>query len=285
MVRLAHHERVFGRAPRSPTITACVIARDEAANLAELLPGLRWADEVLVLVDAATEDDSVAVATPLADRVELLPFVSFPVQRNAALALASGSWIFFVDADERVSQALADEVRAAVGTSERALAQSEEGAPVGYWVPRHNIIFGRLIRGGGWAPDYQLRLLRRGYAQYDESQPVHEIVTLDGPDGYLSERLLHLNYRTFGQFAAKQRRYTAMEAEALRAQGARYRARALVGQPLREFWRRYVGLGGWKDGPVGLYLSLAMAYYAFRRVELTRRDQELGSGVRRHSGS
>ncbi len=268
-----------------PTMTACVIARDEAENLAELLPQLRWADEVLVLIDDATIDNSPTVASGLADRVEILPFGSFSSFRNRALDLAQSKWIFFVDADERVSADLAEEVRVAVSDSELRLAEgrSESGrtptddqpassaVPVAYWVPRHNIMFGRLVQGGGWSPDYQLRLVRRSHGRYDETRIVHETLVIDGPAGFLTKPLLHFNYTSFRQFFEKQRRYTTMEAEAIRASGARPRRRALIGAPLREFVRRFFGEGGWIDGPVGLFLSLSMAYYAFRRVRLARR--------------
>lgn len=252
-------------------ISACVIARDEAENLSELLPTLRWADELLVLIDAATRDRSVEIAVSLAHRVEVQPFSSFSSFRNVALSLARGPWVFFVDADERVSAALAEEVRAVVGESEREAAAGNRHAVVGYWVPRHNIIFGRLVQGGGWSPDYQLRLMRCDRARYDEGRVVHETVLLDGPAAHLHERLLHLNYRTLGQFFEKQRRYTTMEAASLRAQGVRFRRRALLGQPLRQLIRHYLLLGGWRDGPVGLFLSLAMAYYTWQRVRLVRR--------------
>jgi hypothetical protein len=265
----------------APRITACVIARDEAAHLPEVLPTLRWADEALVVVDDATTDGSATVAAPLADRVEVRPFVSFPVFRNEALDLATGDWVFFVDADERVSAALAREARAAVDTSERSLGQRAPDALVGYWVPRHNIMFGRLIVGGGWSPDHQLRLLRRTHARYDEARLVHEVVLLDGPAGYLTERLLHLNYTSLRQFATKQRRYTLMEADALRAQGVTFSAGGLIGQPLREFVRRYLLLGGWRDGLIGLFLSLSMAYYALQRVRLVRRHNGAGTASAR----
>ena len=258
-------------------ITACVIARDEARNLKELLPTLRWADEVLVLVDDATVDDSEKVARKAANRVEVLRFVSFPAFRNAAIQLATCPWIFFIDADERVSGELAEEVKVAVASSEGALEAASADAPVGYWIGRHNIIFGRLVRGGGWSPDYQMRLLRRNRAHYDETRFVHEIVHLDGPAGYITERLLHLNYETPSEFLRRQRRYTRMEADSLRADGVTFRQLALLGQPLREFIRRYIGLGGWKDGPIGLFLSLALAYFAFRRVQLVRRDPPLSA--------
>ena len=100
-------------------VTACVIARNAAADLAEMLPGLRWADEVLVLVDDRTRDDSVQVAQGLADRVVLRPFASFPAFRNLALDLARTEWVFFVDADERVHPPILSSQEAAIGSSTR----------------------------------------------------------------------------------------------------------------------------------------------------------------------
>jgi glycosyltransferase involved in cell wall biosynthesis len=253
------------------SITACVIARDEAQNLGELLPLLRWADEILVLVDDATADDSAAVAGRLADRVEVLPFRSFAAFRNAALQLASAPWVLFVDADERVPPELAEEARHAARRAEAALAVGDPAAPAGYWIPRRNIVLGRLLRGGGWAPDAQLRLLRRDRAQYDEARPVHEVAVLDGPSGHLSQPLVHFNYSSVRQFWSKQRRYTDRALGALRALGPRLRRRSLVGAPIREFWRRYVTLAGWRDGRVGLFLALALGYWAFQRTRLARR--------------
>jgi hypothetical protein len=160
-------------------------------------------------------------------------------------------------------------VRESATRSERLLTLNEPGAPTGYWVPRSNIILGRLVRGGGWAPDYQLRLLRRGRASYDESRTVHETVLLDGPAGYLTHGFIHYNYRSWSDFLVRQRGYTALEAQALREAGVRFRCRSLAGQPLREFAHRYLWLGGWKDGLLGLRLSLTMAYFAHKRVRLT----------------
>lgn len=253
------------------SITACVVARDEAGNLEDLLPTLRWADELLVLVDDASVDGSAQVAAELADRAEVRRFGSFAAFRNAALALAACPWILFVDADERVSDRLVAEVRAAAAASADRLAAGETLAPIGYWVPRRNVIFGRLMAGGGWWPDYQLRLLRVANARYDEARLVHEVAVLDGEAGHLAEPLLHLSYCTPGEFIARQRRYTDLEAHALAAGGAAFRRRSLVGQPVRELARRYVSLGGWRDGPVGLFLCLAMAYFVFKRVRLTRK--------------
>jgi hypothetical protein len=134
----------------------------------------------------------------------------------------------------------------------------------GWWVPRDNYIFGRLTCHAGWSPDYQLRLLRRGHARYDPARPVHETVLLGGEAGYLSNCLVHYNYDSLRRFAAKQRRYARLEAQALAERGVRPRPRSLLLQPLREFRRRFLELEGYRDGWHGLVLSSLLAYYTFR---------------------
>ena len=134
-----------------------------------------------------------------------------------------------------------------------------DGGYDGWWVPRRNLIFGREVRHGGWYPDYQLRLLRVGRAHYDPAREVHEVVLLDGPEGYLSCPLWHHNYRTLGQFAAKQRQYVDLEAGIRLKQGVRPKPWTYLAQPLREFWRRYVRLKGYRDGWLGLVLAALIA--------------------------
>ncbi len=231
-------------------LSAIVLTQNEERNIVDCLRSLSWADEVLVL-DSGSEDATVDLAQEMGARVETRPFDNFPCQRNAALELAGGEWLFFVDADERATEELAGEVR-------KAIAEEEAD---GFWVPRRNYIFGRWIRYAGWYPDYQLRLFRRHKGRYDESREVHELVMLDGPQGYLENPLIHYNYEDIGQFIERQNRYTEMEAAYLFRGGARAKMRNFVLQPCREFRRRYITLQGYRDGRHGLLLSLLMAYY------------------------
>jgi hypothetical protein len=231
-------------------LSAIVLTQNEERNIVDCLRSLSWADEVLVL-DSGSEDGTVDLAQEMGARVETRPFDNYPCQRNAALELAQGEWVFFVDADERASEELAAEVR-------KAIAQEEAD---GFWVPRRNYIFGRWIRYAGWYPDYQLRLFRRHKGRYDESREVHELVVLDGPQGYLENPLIHYNYEDIGQFIERQNRYAEMEAAYLFRGGARARVRNFVLQPCREFRRRYITLQGYRDGGLGLLLSLLLAYY------------------------
>src|SRR5262249_1543524 len=102
-----------GYALRNPRISVLILARDEEENLAECLHAARWADEIGVVVDAASQDRTEAIARELADIVAVRTFDDFASQRNAALDLSSGDWVFAIDADERATPALADEVRRA----------------------------------------------------------------------------------------------------------------------------------------------------------------------------
>jgi glycosyltransferase involved in cell wall biosynthesis len=255
---------------RPPSLTAAVLARDESTKIERCLAALTWADERLVLVDAATRDDTVDRAAALGARVATRPFSSFAEQRNAALDLAETEWVLFVDADELVTPELAAEVREVLEKTGQQGAKSASSplhpvapSPVGFWIPRHNLICGRWIRHAGWYPDVQLRLLRRGRARYDEDRPVHELVVLDGPAGRLAEPLIHYNYATLGEFRRKQASYSELEAQALYRRGVRPRVRNFILQPLREFWRRYVRLRGCKEGLLGLQLATLLGWSTF----------------------
>jgi glycosyltransferase involved in cell wall biosynthesis len=251
-------------------LTAAVIARDEERNLPGCLASLAFADERLVLVATQTLDRTREVARLCGARVEERPFDNFAAQRDAALRLAQGEWVLFVDADERVSASLCEEVL-------RTVAQP--GNARGFWIPRHNLLLGRVVRNAGWYPDHQLRLLERRAAHFDPTRPVHELALVDGPVGHLREPLVHYNYASLSQFVRKQERYSALEAERWLATYGRPRPRAVIGQPIREFWRRYVVLRGYREGFLGLVLCALLAYYAGKAVVLARRRYALASAT------
>ncbi len=235
---------------KQPKLTVIILAKNEERNIAECIASVQWADEVVVF-DSFSQDRTVELAQEAGAMVLQHPFQNFAQQRNAALEAVDTDWVFFVDADERVTPELAAEVRCAI----------QDESHSGWWVPRHNYIFGQVIRHAGWYPDYQLRLLRHGKAHYDPKREVHEIVILDGEAGYLENPLIHYNYDNLAQFIERQSRYTDYEAKILFEQGIRPRPHNFILQPLREFRRRYISLEGYKDGFHGLLLSLLMAYY------------------------
>ena len=239
------------------TLSVVILTRNEEKHIRECIASVRnWADEVMVL-DSLSTDRTAELAREMGVRVESRAFENYPTQRNAALDLAQGEWLFFIDADERATPAVGTEIHAAIN-----------GEKVGFWIPRRNFIFGKEIRYTGWSPDYQPRVLLKGKARFDPERKVHELVLWDGPVGYLKQPLIHYNYETLAQFRKKQTQYTQFEAQVWYAEGKRARWRGFVGQPMREFFRRFVSLQGWRDGGHGLLLSVLMAYYAFVRQTL-----------------
>lgn len=234
--------------PSQPTLTAVILTLNEAAHIQACIDSLRWADRVVVF-DSFSQDETESLARAAGADVLHSRFENYAQQRNAALDVVQADWVFFVDADERGTEELGAEIR-------QVMAVRPES---GWYVPRHNYIFGRLTRGAGWFPDYQLRLFRQGKVRYE--RPVHEIAVVDGQIGYLQKPLLHYNYQDMAHFRAKQRVYTAYDAAILKADGVRPKPHNFVLQPLRHFVWRYVTLQGYRDGWHGLRLSLYMTYY------------------------
>lgn len=248
-----------------PQLIAVILTLNEVGHIAECISSLDWADRV-VLFDSGSDDGTVPAAEAAGAEIGSRPFDNYAAQRNAALDFVAAHpaqqegdkdcWVLFVDADERGTPALGAEIRSVIA----------ERPESGWYVPRHNIIFGRLTLGAGWYPDYQLRLLRLGRARY--TRPVHEIAKVDGATGHLNNYLLHYNYRDPAHFHAKQRTYVAHDAAILKAEGVRPKPRNYILQPLRQFYWRYVVLKGYRDGLHGLRLSLYMSYYEWRKYRL-----------------
>lgn len=238
--------------PSAAAVTTVVLTLNEAGHLPDCLESVRELGPVLVL-DSGSRDATVAIARAAGARVETRPFVNYSIQRQAALDLVDTPWVFFVDADERVPPPLASAVS-------RAVARTDADAPVAYWIARRNLFWGHALRGGGWWPDRQLRLLRVDRARYDPARAVHELAEIRGTTGRIDSPLEHLNYASWAEFHAKQRAYARLEADRRRAAGQRLRPHNLLLQPLREFQRRFITHQGYRDGVLGLRLAMAMAW-------------------------
>jgi glycosyltransferase involved in cell wall biosynthesis len=230
-------------------VTAVVLTLNEERNVKECLASLAWADRMVVF-DSFSTDRTVDLARAAGAEVIQHPFENYAQQHNAALDQVEADWIFFVDADERATPELAEEVRAVTDGHHEQVAWA---------MPRHNYIFGRLTLGAGWYPDYQTRLLLRGRVYWE--RPVHEFAVLDGPRGYLESPLIHYNYADLADFVDRQERYTGVDAGILFEQGVHPRLYTPYSQAVRQFWWRFVTLRGTQDGLHGLWLSLLMAYY------------------------
>jgi glycosyltransferase involved in cell wall biosynthesis len=248
---------------RRPTISACVIARNEADELAECLAGLTWADEIVVVDDEST-DGPVKVAERFTPRVLVrAKRDDFAAQRNFALDAAVGEWVLFVDADERVTDALREEILTAVR------APGVEG----YFVRRQDINFGYVFRYGESMRAPLLRLARRGAGRFEGR--VHEIWRVGGATRILRSPLLHYSHADVSAFVRKVDYQSSLAATRLAEEGRGAHAWELVVHPLGNFFRNYVVHQGFRDGVPGLIYAALMALHPFlaraKRWERSRR--------------
>ena len=236
-------------------VTVTVITRDESAHIAAALQSVSWADEIIV-VDSGSTDGTVAIATPLATRVEVRDWSGYSAQKNYAAGLASNDWILSIDADERVTPELAAEIRSVLATTPAAR---------GYRIPRVAWYLGRWIRSTDWYPDYQLRLYDRRAGTWN-GRRVHESIDLQGVPGLLRNELQHYAYRDLSHHLATIDRYTTLAAEEWLAGGRTTNGLELFFHPRFAFIRNYLLRGGIKDGAAGLLVSTLNSYYVFLKL-------------------
>jgi len=241
-------------------LSAIVITRNEEANIADCLASLAFARERIV-VDSGSTDATVAIAQSCGARVVAMhDWQGFGVQKNRALDLASEDWVISIDADERVTPALRDEILAALASP----------AADAYSMPRLSSYCGQPIRHSGWYPDRVTRLFRRGAARFSDDV-VHERLVTRGPVGQLRNDLLHDSYTSLESVLDKMNRYSTAGAARMRSNGRRASLTSAVLHGVWAFVRTYVLQRGFLDGRMGFVLAVSNAegtYYRYAKLWL-----------------
>lgn len=234
-----------------PGVSVTIVTLNEADHIGDAIASVAFADEVIV-VDAHSTDDTVAIARAAGARVEVRDWPGWVDQKNYAASLAANDWILSIDADERVTPALAEEVARTVA------APSHRG----YRVPRVNFHLGRWIRTTDFYPDYQTRLYDRRAARWT-GRRVHESVQVDGGAGQLAAELQHYSYDNLADHLDRMNRYSTLSAQQMYEAGRRASLVDLIVHPPAAFLRNYVLRRGVMDGAVGFILSAVNAWSVF----------------------
>jgi glycosyltransferase involved in cell wall biosynthesis len=235
---------------RGVPLTVVIPVLDEARQIAECVRHLEWAEEVIV-ADAGSGDGTVALARQAGALVLEHTGPTIAAQRNAAIARARNEWVFALDADERITDELRDELVRVI----RAPAH-----PV-YQVRRRNFYLGRELTRGRWGKDWVTRLFTRD-RRYLERR-VHEGLEPVPDPGRLSSTLRHVPYRDLAHQVEKMNRYARWGAEDLYERGERASLWDLSGRPLSRFLRAYLLQGGIQDGRFGFVTSVLGGCTAF----------------------
>ena len=250
-------------------ISASIIVRNEEDNVAALCETLDWADEI-VIIDSDSTDRTVEIARRYTDKVFNRPFQGYKDKHQFADSMTTGDWIFWIDADERVTP----ELRAAIDALRR---RNPTELAAGFRIARRTFYQGRWIAHSGWYPDYQMRLYRKAASFWDGVAP-HETARVSGEIETLSGELLHYTKRDLSEHHRVLDSYTSLAARYLYDSGRRERQLDLFLLPVAAFLRTLVVKQGFRDGVQGLIIAMFTAYSVFLKYaklwELHRLDSE-----------
>lgn len=247
-------------------LSVILITKNESHNILDCLESVHFASEWIV-VDSGSTDNTVSLAREFGATVIETDWPGFGPQKNRALAAATGDWILSIDADERITPELAEEIKQVI--------QSPTALDT-YEIQRHSWYCGKFIRHGDWSKDYVLRLFKRNHAQFTNDL-VHERLIAHGTTGKLKGIMKHYSYTSFSQVLQKIDSYTEYSAKQKYDQGKRAGVGTALLHGLWAFIRGYFLRLGFLDGSHGLALAISNAensYYRYLKIWLLKQTQQ-----------
>ena len=235
--------------------SAILITKNEERNVAECIATLTFVDEVVVVDSGSTDRTEELCRRDPRVRWFAEEWKGYGPQKNSALEKTAAPWVFSIDADERVTPELAEEIQAL------DLRHAPED---GFRVSRRNFFGGKWVRAGGWYPDYVVRLWRKDRGRFD-GRAVHESVHVAGPVGTLKGEILHFTYRDTADFLDRMNRYSTLAAREMARSGRRASSLDLLFRPAFTFFRMFVLKRGFLDGTLGFRLAILYAAYTFAK--------------------
>lgn len=240
-------------------LSVVLIVRNEEENIKDCLGTVNWAGEI-VLVDQSSSDKTVEIARKHTNRIFIVePKDICNPDRMFGIEKARNDWILLLEADERVTQQLREEMA--------DILKKEGAGKVAYYLPVKSYFCGRWIRYCGWYPAYNLRLFKRGQVYFSPDLHSDKKTLVRGPSGYLTNPLLHYSYPTISHYLPKLNRYTTQWAKEEYEKGFRISIKNWIVcffiKPLYFFLKKYFFLKGYREGFSGLFISLSSGLVIF----------------------
>ena len=223
-------------------ISVIIITKNEEENIRDCLNSIKWADEILI-VDSGSKDKTIEIAKGFTEKIFEKKWEGFAVQKRYALSLTSNELVLNLDADERVSEKLKEEI------------QGLNFSYAGYFIPRENYFLNKKITTCGWEKDNQLRLFKKSSAKVTEKL-IHEGFVVDGKVDYLKNPIVHFTFTSIEKSFSKINSYSTLQALEVYRNKKKVTSGTIVSHGLSAFLRYYFSLKGYKDGIFGLMISL-----------------------------
>lgn len=244
------------------SLSVIIITKNEAHNIEACLQSVAWADEIVV-IDSGSQDDTVEICKKYTDKVFVRDWPGYGVQKQRALDMATKEWVLSIDADERVTPELKEEILKAIDSSHYD----------GYEIYFQSEYCGRMIRFGDWWNDRQAVLFRRTKAKFVTSL-VHESIDIQGRIGKLKGKIYHLAFPNLTLVLKKMNDYSSMSAEQKMLQGKKGSLAKAITHGVWTFLRGYILRLGFLDGREGFLLAISNAegtYYRYLKLMYANR--------------
>lgn len=241
-----------------PTLSVIIAAKNEAINIADCIRSVAFADEVLVF-DSGSTDDTVMLAEASGAKVFSVDWPGYGPQQNRAIAASTGSWIFSIDADERITTVLADEILNVINKEEFEV----------FDVARSSLFINKFMRHSGWWPDRTRRLFKRDSAKFTTHE-IHANLSTNRAVGHLKQHIVHFSYRNMHDVLEKMNRYSSGSARDLKAQGKKGSLKSAIAHGVWAFIRTFFIKLGFLDGAEGFmvaFLNAETSYYKHLKLK------------------
>ncbi|MDX2106485.1 MAG: glycosyltransferase family 2 protein [Candidatus Melainabacteria bacterium] len=252
-------------------ISVVIVAKNEEKKIGMVLDAVQSVADEIIVVDSGSTDKTVSIAQNRGARTLFQDWLGYAAQKNFAMSLATYDWILSLDADEVLTKELQDEII--------ELKKSQEISKFdGYKIPRILLIGDTKVRFGGFYPDAQLRLIKKGCGQFNDRM-VHEAIKVSGPVRTLQNHMLHYSYNSVEEFSQAMEKFARLSAQEYKKQSEsgigehknKYQnAFTSSFRPVWTFFYRYFLRGGFMDGALGLRLATEYSNYVRKKIEFTR---------------
>ncbi|MDH7911177.1 glycosyltransferase family 2 protein [Winogradskyella sp. SYSU M77433] len=236
-------------------LTALIPTGNEIHNIEDVIKSVNFADEILI-VDSFSTDGTYEKSLDLATNVIQRNYEYSASQKNWAIPQAKHEWILLVDADERVTSELKQEII--------SLLKEPKKDVVAYWIGRENHFMGQKVKYSGWRNDKVIRLFKRDYCSYEDKR-VHSEIIANGKVQFLQNKLYHNTYVTFDKYIEKMNRYADWQARDYDKRTGKLTPYHFIIKPFWGFFKHYILQSGFRDGVIGLTIGYIQGYVVFIR--------------------
>jgi glycosyltransferase involved in cell wall biosynthesis len=248
-------------------LSVAIITKNEEKNIRDCLESIKWADEIII-VDSYSTDKTIEICKEYTSKIYTHQWEGFGVQKNRAIQYCTSPWILCLDADERITPALADEIKKILTHKNPAKA---------YKIPRKSTYCGKIIKYSGWNPDYVLRLFQKDFG-YFNNELVHESLVVNGKISYLNHPLIHFSFDNYEIVLQKMNFYSSEKAKMLFNKNHTSSFLKAIIKGLATFFKTYFIKLGILDGKEGFMLAFSNAqgsFYSYIKLWFLHKQKSL----------